>query len=128
LLRQTRPSILAQLQLGQELFGVPGIWGTEAFAKLIVNRLYQLQSFRVATVALPKTSQITGGAQLPGARLLMASRLQAVDEQGLDFVGRAAGGQKEASLDAQDFGDGEYSPVSFEIWRASVMTCNAASP
>ena len=102
----TRSCACGQLQLGQQRFGVPEIRGIEAFGELIVNRLYQLQSFRTATLVLPKTSQITGGAQLPGARLLMTSDLQAIDEQSLDFLGRAAGGQEEASLDAQDFGDG----------------------
>ena len=33
----------------------------------------------------------------------MTSDLQAVDEQSLDLLGRAAGGLEEASLDAQDF-------------------------
>ena len=73
---------------------------------MIVNLLHQLQSFRTATLVLPKTSQITGGAQLPGARPLLTRDLQAVDEQSLHLLGRAAGGQEEASLDAQDFGDG----------------------
>ena len=36
----------------------------------------------------------------------MTSDLQAVDEQSLDFLGRPAGFQDEARLDAQDFGDG----------------------
>ena len=36
----------------------------------------------------------------------MASDLQAVDEQSLGFLGWATGRQKEAGLDAQDFGDG----------------------
>ena len=68
--------------------------------------MYQLQSLRTATLELPKTSQVTGGSQLPGARLLVTSDLQAVDEQNLDLLGRAAGGQEQASLDAQHFGDG----------------------
>jgi hypothetical protein len=96
----------AEHQLGLQRFGVPEIHGIEAFDQLIVNRLYQPQSFSTATLVLPKTSQITGRAQLPGARLLMPSDLQAVDEQSLDLLGRSAGGLEEAGLDAQDFGDG----------------------
>jgi len=76
---------------------------------------------------VPKTSQITGGAQLPGARLLTTSDLQAIDEQILDFLGRAAAGQEEASLDAQDFGDGPLFTDLFRIRAASAMNCNAVS-
>jgi hypothetical protein len=44
-----------QLQLGQQRFGAPEIRGFQAFGELIVNRLHQLQSFRTATLVLPKT-------------------------------------------------------------------------
>ena len=72
-------------------------------------------------MVLPKTNQITGGAQLPGARLLTPSDLQAVDEQSLDLLGRAADGQEEASIHAQDFGN---RPSFTGLFRNQEGLCN----
>ena len=47
---------MVNFQLGQQHFGVPEIRDIEAFSELTVNRLYQLQGFRNATVPVPKSS------------------------------------------------------------------------
>jgi hypothetical protein len=47
---------MVNFQLGQQRFGVPEIRDIEAFGELTVNRLYQLQGFRNATVSVPKSS------------------------------------------------------------------------